>query len=72
MASAALFYVRRRAVSMVAKKRLPSLARRSSAPSYVLGNRRLPDIDAKLEQFAVDPGSAPERVGDADVAESTA
>jgi hypothetical protein len=43
---------------MVAKKRLPSLARRSSAPSHVLGNRRLPDIDAKLEQFAVDPGSA--------------
>ena len=54
---------------MVAKKRLPSLRRRSSPPSHVLGDRRLPDIDAKLEQFAVDPWSAPERVGDADVSD---
>jgi len=52
---------------MVAKKRLPSLARRSPPPSHVLGNRRLPDLDAKLEEFAVDSWSAPERVGDADV-----
>ena len=42
---------------MVAKERLPSLARRSPPPSHVLGNRRLPDIDAKLEEFAVDPGA---------------
>src|SRR6266480_7845770 len=54
---------------MVAKKRLPSLARRSSPPNHVLGNRRLPDLDAKLEEFAVDPWSALERVGDADVAD---
>jgi hypothetical protein len=25
----------------------------------------LADIDAKLEQFAMDPGSAPQRIGDA-------
>ena len=60
---------RRNAVSMVAKKRLPSLARRSSPPNRVLGNRRLPDLDAKLEEFAADPWSAPERVGDADVSD---
>ena len=54
---------------MVAKKRLPSLGRRSPPPSHVLGNRRLPDIDAKLEQFAMDPWRAPERVGDADVSD---
>ena len=52
---------------MVAKERLPSLARRPPAPSHVLGNRRLPDLDTKLEQFAVDPWSAPERVRTADV-----
>jgi hypothetical protein len=27
-------------------------------------NRRLPDIDAKLEKFAMDPGYAPKRIGD--------
>ena len=53
---------------MVAKKRLPSLGRRSPPPNHVLGNRRLPDIDAKLEQFPVDPWSAPEWVGKADIA----
>src|SRR6516164_1952937 len=57
----------RNALCMVAKKRLPSLARRSSPPNHVLGNRRLSDLDAKLEEFAVDPWSAPKRVGDADV-----
>jgi hypothetical protein len=31
---------------MVAKKGLPSLARRSPAPSHILGNRRLPDLDS--------------------------
>jgi len=51
---------RRDAVSMVAKKRLPSLGWRSPPPNHVLGNRRLPDIDAKLEKFPVDPWSAPE------------
>src|ERR1700737_35621 len=60
---------RRHAVGMVAKKRLPPLARRSSPPNHVLGNRCLSDLDAELEQFAVDPWSAPERVGDANVSD---
>ena len=36
-------------------------------PGHIFGNRRLPDVDAELEQFAVNPWGAPERVGDADV-----
>jgi hypothetical protein len=55
---------RRNAVSVVAKKRLPSLGRRSPPPSHVLGDRRLPNIDAKLEEFAIDPGCPPKRIRD--------
>jgi hypothetical protein len=53
---------------MVAKKCLPPPARGSSPPNHVLGNRRLSDLDAKLEEFA-DPWIAPEWVGDADVSD---
>jgi hypothetical protein len=49
---------------MVVKKRLPSLGRRSPAPHHILGYGSLPDIDAKLEEFAVNPWRASERVGD--------
>jgi hypothetical protein len=52
---------------MVAEKSLPSLGRRSPPPGHIFGNRRLPDVDAELEEFAVNPWGAPERVGDADV-----
>src|SRR5512139_902106 len=44
---------------MVAKKRLPSLRRRPPPPSHILGNRRLPYIDAELEEFSVDPRRSP-------------
>ena len=54
---------------MVAQKRLPSLGRRSPIPRHILGNGRLADIDAKLEQFAMDPRRTPERVGKADFAD---
>jgi len=54
---------------MIAKKCLPSLGRWPPPPSHVLGNRRLADIDAKLEKFAMDSWGAPERVGNADVAD---
>jgi hypothetical protein len=47
-------------------------ARTSSSPAtaaspahHILGNAGLAGIDAKPEQFAMDPGSAPQRVGDA-------
>jgi hypothetical protein len=44
---------RRNAVGMIAQKGLPALGWRTPSPSHVLCNRGLPDIDAKLEQFAV-------------------
>src|SRR5713226_7115463 len=50
---------------MIAHKGRPALGRRSPPPRYVLGYTRLPDIDAELEQFAVDPRCTPWRVGKA-------
>ena len=50
------------AVGMIMQERLPALGRRPPAPCHVLGDRSLADIDAELEQFAMDPGSAPERI----------
>src|SRR3974390_815051 len=54
---------------MIAQKRLPPLRRRPPVPCHilVLGDRRLADVDAKLEQLAMDPRRSPERVGKADV-----
>ncbi len=54
---------------MIAEKRLPSLRRQSPVPRHIFGYGRLADIDAKLEQFAVNPRSTPERVGKADCAD---
>ena len=54
---------------MVAQKGLPTLRRRSPIPYHILGYGSLADIDAKLEQLAMDPWSTPERVGKADVAD---
>jgi hypothetical protein len=45
---------RRDAVSMIAQKRFPPLGRRTPTPIHVFGDRRLPDIDAKLEKLAMD------------------
>ena len=56
---------RRDPICVVAQERLPALRRWSSPAHHILGNASLPDIDAKLEQFAMDPGSAPQRIGDA-------
>jgi hypothetical protein len=52
---------------MIAKKRLPSLGRRSPPPSRIFGNFCLLNIDAELEEFAVDPRRTPERVGNTNV-----
>jgi hypothetical protein len=57
---------RRDTVSMVAKNRLPSLGRRSLPPGHIFGNRRLPDLDTELEEFAMNPWGTPEWVGDVD------
>src|SRR5215472_1594580 len=50
------------AIRMIAQKRLPSLGRRPPPPRLVLGHARLPDINAELDQLAVDPRRAPERL----------
>src|SRR6266404_6265825 len=49
------------------KERFSSPVRALAFPGQVLGNARLADIDAELEQFAVDAGCAPARVGKAHV-----
>ncbi len=53
---------RRDAVRVISKKRLPSLRWRTSSSRHVLGNGGLPDIDAELEQFAMNPRCTPKRV----------
>src|SRR5665213_2298730 len=50
---------------MIAQERLPALRRRPPAPCHVLGDRGLADVDAEFEQFTMDPGSAPEWIGQA-------
>lgn len=42
------------AVSMIVKKSLPALAGGTPPLPHVLRHRGLPDLDPKLEQFAVD------------------
>jgi hypothetical protein len=63
---------RRDAVGVVAQKGLPALRRWPPSPGHVFCHRGLPDIDAKLEQFAVDPWRSPKRVRDAHVANELA
>src|SRR6195256_2364151 len=53
---------RRDAVRVISKKRLPSLGWRPPSSRHVLGNGGLPDIDAELEQFAMNPRCTPKRV----------
>src|SRR6478736_8988154 len=53
------------AIRMVAKERLPSLRGRAPPPRHMLGDAGLADLDAELEQFAMDPRRPPQRVGDA-------
>jgi hypothetical protein len=37
---------------MVAEQSLPSLGRRLPPLGHIFGNRRLPDVDAELKEFA--------------------
>src|SRR6266851_6121301 len=53
------------AVGMVAQKGLPALRGWLPSPGHVFCHGGLPNIDAKLEQFAVDPRRSPKRVRDA-------
>ncbi len=51
------------------KKRLPPLRWRASSPRHILRHARLSDIDAELEQFSMDPRRAPQRIGNAYLAD---
>src|SRR5207248_7269265 len=50
------------ALRVVSKECLPALRRRRPAPHHVFGDRRLGDRKAKHQEFAMDPGRAPQRV----------
>ena len=56
---------RRDPIRMIAKKGLPALRWRSPPPRHVFGHAGLPDVDSKLEQFAMDPRRSPQRIGKA-------
>ena len=60
------------AVGMIAKEGLPALRRRRPPPRHILCHRGLSDVDAKLEEFAVYPRSAPKRICDTHLANETA
>src|SRR5262245_63329207 len=49
---------------MVAEERLPALGRWSSPARHILGDASLPNVDAELEQLAVDAWRTPQWVGD--------
>src|SRR3974390_2438574 len=53
---------RRNGIHMVAEECPPRLRWRSPVFDHVLGDRRLSDFEAKLEEFAVDARGAPQRV----------
>src|SRR5664280_3342289 len=57
---------------MIMKERLPPLRWRACSLGHILGHARLPDIDAELEQFAMDPRRAPQRIGNAHLADQPA
>ena len=59
-------------VSMVTKERLPTLRRRGPPPRHILGHTGLADLDAQLEQLAMDPRRSLQRVGDAHLADQPA
>src|SRR5262245_26120446 len=55
---------RRNAIRMVAQERLPAQGRWSSPARHILGDASLPNVDAELEQLAVDAWRTPQRIGD--------
>src|SRR4051795_13528487 len=44
-------------VSVVTNERLPALRRRGPPPRHILGHAGLADLDAQLEQLAIDRGA---------------
>jgi hypothetical protein len=48
---------------MIREKRAPRLGGRSSVPRHVIRHRGLTDVDAELQEFAVNAWRTPQRVG---------
>ena len=59
---------RRDGISMTAKEDLPTLRWWPPSLCHIFSYGRLADIDAKLEQLAVNPWRSPQRVGNAHLA----
>lgn len=59
---------RRDGIGVIVKKGLPALRRWPPSLCHVFRHRRLADLNAKLEEFAVDPRCSPQRVCDAHLA----
>src|SRR6476620_2251624 len=57
---------------MVAEEGLPALGRRAPSPGHILGDAGLADLDAELEQLAMDPRRSPQRIGNAHLADKPA
>jgi len=57
---------------MIMKERLSPLSWRASSPDHILGHARLSYIDAELEQLSMDPRCAPQRIGNAHLADQLA
>ena len=60
------------AIGMIAEERLPALGRRAPSLCHVLRDGGLPDLNAELEELTVDPGCAPQRIGNAHLADQPA
>ena len=56
-------------MEMIIKERAPGLRRRLRAPNHVQRYRSFADVNAELEQFAVDARSAPAWIGEAHLAD---
>jgi hypothetical protein len=50
---------------MIPQERPPALGRRSSPARHILGGAGLPNVDAELEQFAMNARRTPQWVGNA-------
>jgi hypothetical protein len=57
--------------SVIAEKGLPALRRRPASSHDILGDGRLGDLDAELEQFAVNTRRTPQRVLPTDPSDET-
>ena len=53
------------AIGMIAQELLPALGRRSSPARHILGDAGLTNVDAELEQFAMNARRTPLWVGNA-------